>query len=539
VILKTLDVMKMIDNAISQERDFNYAFDSNKPFGFYWTRKDINLGSRLISSFLPEGGLVLDPFFGSGSTGYSVLNLGDSYKSIGIELNEMPVEIYKFNNELKEAWKRKKELEEILNLLDSWDSSFTFDGASNGPCTVQRFYFDKEERELRLVAADLHSASNGTTIHASDSENTELFEIIRRRRDDLIFSLAKVSEDSLVLDENSRIAIKSGAAAKDFFDPLSYGILRAIRATLPSSTTLQILLAGVLHLARLSDRKSQSQFPYWFPSVDAVSKNPIKILRKGANQMSSRINFLETCDLNSLSKATVFQGDARHEIGQNLKKESVDLVLTDPPYFDQVAYSEYLKLWEDVTGFRSFIGNEIVQSNRKGGTQNREKFLADLTEAFVCVHQSLKKRGIAIVYFKDSKFNNLADFLRVMVNAGFELAVVRHIEKPAYTYKQNASKLGTVAGDAIYVFRKSEVSNKVQNFGTIHREDTETYIKRVFGEYLKLSGPSTLTRALDDKLIKQMFDDNRLEELGTALKLQRILSKHYEYDTSTRTWNLP
>ena len=31
---------------------------------------------------------------------------------------------------------------------------------------------------------------------------------------------------------------------------------------------------------------------------------------------------------------------------KDIANNSVDLIITDPPYFDQIAYSEYLKIWE-------------------------------------------------------------------------------------------------------------------------------------------------------------------------------------------------
>jgi site-specific DNA-methyltransferase (adenine-specific) len=55
------------------------------------TVKPIKLMEYLITLVTPPNGTVLDPFFGSGTTGIAAVNLGFNY--IGIELDEQYVEI--------------------------------------------------------------------------------------------------------------------------------------------------------------------------------------------------------------------------------------------------------------------------------------------------------------------------------------------------------------------------------------------------------------------------------------------------------------
>jgi len=55
------------------------------------TVKPVKLMEYLITLITPPNGIVLDPFFGSGTTGIAAVNLGFNY--IGIELDEQYVEI--------------------------------------------------------------------------------------------------------------------------------------------------------------------------------------------------------------------------------------------------------------------------------------------------------------------------------------------------------------------------------------------------------------------------------------------------------------
>lgn len=50
------------------------------------TEKPLELMARLVKAVCPEGGLVLDPFSGSGATGAAALSVGCRY--VGIELEE-------------------------------------------------------------------------------------------------------------------------------------------------------------------------------------------------------------------------------------------------------------------------------------------------------------------------------------------------------------------------------------------------------------------------------------------------------------------
>jgi DNA modification methylase len=62
-----------------------------KTNNFHSTVKPIKLMEYLIKLVTPVGGIVLDPFMGSGSTGVAAKNLG--FEFIGIEMNEEYVEI--------------------------------------------------------------------------------------------------------------------------------------------------------------------------------------------------------------------------------------------------------------------------------------------------------------------------------------------------------------------------------------------------------------------------------------------------------------
>lgn len=66
---------------------------SEKKEGKHPTQKPLNILERIILASTNEGGLILDPFNGSGTTGLAAVKLGRRY--IGIEINEEYLELSK------------------------------------------------------------------------------------------------------------------------------------------------------------------------------------------------------------------------------------------------------------------------------------------------------------------------------------------------------------------------------------------------------------------------------------------------------------
>ena len=64
---------------------------SEKTHGRHPTQKPVSLLERLLTASCPAGGLVLDPFNGSGTTGVAAIKLGHSY--IGVDLESEYLEL--------------------------------------------------------------------------------------------------------------------------------------------------------------------------------------------------------------------------------------------------------------------------------------------------------------------------------------------------------------------------------------------------------------------------------------------------------------
>jgi hypothetical protein len=351
------------------------------------------------------------------------------------------------------------------------------------------------------------------------------------------------------LETNSRIAVKPGMQVSDVFGPLGFAALSTLKDATQNSMVFKLVIGASVHLVRLTDSKSQSQFPFWYPKQEIHEKSVFEVAHKKLKDFeasisvpteSARVTFVAKFNdrVKSASPSVMLlRGSATQVMKDSVPTGSVDLVITDPPYFDQVAYSEYLKLWEFFTGFESDLENEIVESARVGSNKTRENFLLDLEEAFVETRRTMKDGALALVYFKDSKPKNLHDFIQCLERAGLVYDTQVHLTKPSYTYKQNSSKENTVGGDAIMVFVAGE---KRPPMVTSHEEKIEALdqlLLSLFAQYIRENGPSTLTEALDNHLIGELYPTGYLARINKSDHLVKIVSTAFIYDPATRKWS--
>jgi hypothetical protein len=335
----------------------------------------------------------------------------------------------------------------------------------------------------------------------------------------------------------------------DVFGPLAFEALSRIRESTQGSLLFQLVIAASLHLCRLTDAKSQSQFPYWYPKQEIHEKSVSEVVAKKFAELVEQVNQKQlvkgievvasymSWKLSPRNAALLLHGNTTKVLHESLPEQSVDLVITDPPYFDQVAYSEYLKLWEFFTGFESDLEQEIVESSRVGAGKSRANFLDDLSAAFLQVRKTMKDGSLALVYFKDSKPQNLHDFIFCLERAGLVYESQTHLAKASFTYKQNTSQENTVGGDAIMIFKTGEIGTALEPFLKAPMDELDELFLRLLDEYVTVNGPSTLTSALDNSLISALYPTGYLSKIKSSGYFFKLASTKFEFEPHTRKWS--
>jgi hypothetical protein len=338
----------------------------------------------------------------------------------------------------------------------------------------------------------------------------------------------------LELPVNSRIAVKSGMKISNLYSPVNFNILLKLRELVAEVPYINGVLSSVLHLCKYTDKGSQSQFPFWYPKVDAYERNILDLIEKKHKTIFRNVKARK-------KNSEVLQNSSRYFLSQipiqNLAMKfdlnSFDLVITDPPYFDQVAYSEYLITWEFFTGSKIDLQNEIVESNRVDSNKNRERYLEDMTVGFKSLRQVSKDFSLMFLYYKDARLGNIEAILRILAESGWKFKGQMHIDRKQFTYKQNSSKRNTVEGDCLMILEAQE-SHAIPESIEISSHDLVSRINLLTREYLAQYGASTLSTVYDNALVPFLFSNGLLGKFKSPGDIVNILEEQFETSTETR-----
>ena len=502
---------------------------------FYWSKKSISDIHHILKHFVKKNDIIFDPFFGSGSLMYAANNLDFDVSIIANEINELPLNFVKFNlsNFTNEEIQNTYNLfmVEFKKLSKFYDyKNFYYDEYVN----IDKLIID---RNNQISIKEFHLISSNKIKKLSPEINSEIFQFNQNlyfKRFNKCKSLIKDLDIELL--ENSRIAIKRGMKLSDIFNPINFYVLKQLQQSLGENKIFNTILASVLHLCRLTDLKSQSQFPFWIPKQNIIERNILITIQKKFLTLIKNYNnknkFKLTNNLTKISSNNIllFNKPSQNITNKDIKDKSLDLIITDPPYFDQVAYSEYSVIWKYFCNFKTNLKDEIIVSNRKKFMSDETIYLKNLEKVFQICNLKLKDDGLCIVFFKDSKFSNIQKYLKVMNFANFKLIDTFHLKKKKFTYKQNTTKDTTVMGECLFFFMKG--SNKLKNTNKLSKEIVRDFVKN----YYKTNNKSTLAEIYDNGLIMTLYENDRLNDFKSSKEifnamlenLNKINEREYE-----------
>lgn len=507
---------------------------ASKPVFHYWTKKSSAVATAIISEFLPAGGILLDPFLGSGSTLLGFKHSQTAGMMIGVDVNELPIAISELQVD-DEIYARltvaKKRIEEFAAAHYPYEQVDTASGTG---------------LKFSSAALDLISEVPHVTSLRFGSTRSQVVEISRSspdfvRVEDAYLrtwerSLGPFSRDRELVT-NSRLAAKDGTLISSLFSPISYRFLLEFSDQFHDDLDVLLVLASCLHHCKFTDKGMQSQFPFWFPKRGAFDRSVTEAILRKSRELAKSVaqrrvherilkrvaRFNEETSLCD-SRFLLLEKGIQQVSSLDVPDSTVDLVITDPPYFDQVAYSEYLSLWEFFVGLKVNFANEIVESNRKEDPRSRERYLSDLTTAFVNIRRMLKDSGLMFIYFKDSKPRNVSDFVEVLRNAGLNFVAQQHLSGSRRTYKQNSSPESTVPGDCIMVFSPAPSDLPYEELSSVNeRGELSDQMKSLVARYLYENGPSSLGELYDNVLIPELIRTRCLKDFRTQEDVFELL----------------
>ncbi|MFH1962166.1 MAG: DNA methyltransferase [bacterium] len=499
----------------------------------YWSKKPHNVTDLVLKSFLPDKGTLLDPFMGYGTTILEALRQNKGIHPIGVEINELPVKIL-------DTILRKSDLtrlqtfllqvkSELKDELEKYYSVLCSECRDSGTLLKIEYDYKDGVNIPKILQYHCHSCEKTYTRDISNEEVNIQMAINE--------GLKILPDESMKLLPNSRIAVKNGMYISDIFPNRAFYFMKRVKEIIsnfedcPEKEDLIAVLSSCIHLAKFTDRKSQSQFPYWMPTNQRVERNIWYLFQDRFNKLirMKTHNNINTNSVVILNKP--FQKISNDEI----PPDSIDFVMTDPPYMDIVAYSEYLKLWEYFTGYKAVLEDEIVVSNREQG-KDFKRYFEDIHKSFQLIHDVLKPNKYACVWFNDTKLENWCNFLDACTNAGFDFIKQIPVNRNKYTYKQINSPKSTIKGECLLIFRKRKKSITKEKKTWDSEIEIRTLVKKILSAK---GGEASTSEIVNSGLIEGLYKRGELHKLSTKYKdLPGCLEDVCIYNKDKNTWAL-
>ncbi len=271
-------------------------------------------------------------------------------------------------------------------------------------------------------------------------------------------------------------------------------------------------------------------------------------IRKGKEQSNKDIGeycvFADKSD-DFKNNATCFiLNQSSHELP--LPNNSIDAVITDPPFGGNVQYSELSNFWW-VWFDKGLIDNtyEAVESRHTGfaSAKSHEHYEDMLYRVFNECHRVLKKDGWMTMTFHNRELRVWMSLHRAARRAGFRLpsaeechnrGIVYQPPIEHYTTTLHQRSKGSMLGDFILSFKREEKVLEVGGVLSKLTTEQETDLKEKVENFLKYQGGAD-ENAMMTCLIPYLGEMGLLHRIG-GHNFTEFLRKYFYYDKKESKW---
>ena len=518
----------------------------------YWSRKTWNVVGEYIKNYCPEGGIVFDPFAGSGITAMEALKNGR--RAIVCDLIPIATEITRLTikpvNEvhLYEAFKRVEEKvkDKIQNLYltkcRKCRKEIIFDCAiwKGEECLEIRYQScphcgDRQEKECKLSGDDkglLKRIEKGKIkewypsnpfYYPDDRPFKEkqqyesVDELFTKRNLQALAWLMEAIEDEQKRD--LRELLKIG------FSSMSHLCTKMmpVRPTRPFSSVW-------------------NEHSYWsadvFMELNVWDRFESAITRKQGlikAKAESNIIFKDVKIASSLKQVLSDKADVYIYNGscldlmKRLPEGSVDYIFTDPPYDASIQFGELSYMWVSWLKMNSnylkkIVANEIIRNERQ--QKDFTVYHSLLSSSFQEMFKVLKPEHYLTLTFHNPTFKVRNATIRAGVFAGFEFQKIHHQELARPSAKSLLQPFGSAQGDFYLRFKRPPVQAAAGLPVEIDEVRFENIVvETTIGLLAERAEPTPYTiiiNYIDPVLAKHGF----FGSLHTGLDINSVLKKH-------------
>jgi DNA modification methylase len=488
-----------LDEDISAGKN-TYTYDAHT----YHTKVPPQGISKAIKYYLPQGGLVLDPFAGSGMTGVAALTLGHN-----VILNELSpaasfiesnflnyIDPEKYKEGINFVLNQTKELREKLYTTDCrecakkteilyvvWSYELECNHC-NGLFVLwdhcRKYGSNVKEHKLLKKFACPHCSQEVNKSYLNRVGTKPVFvgykccsrQIKEHPLNGLDIKTIQQSEellqdyqgvypelelpDGVNLNQPKRHGIKN---IKDFYTARNLVACSSIWKTIGLIADKELASLLTFTFTSLYQRVTKtSEYRFWGGSSNTANFNIPQIFNEAnvyltfERKSKNILDHLNSTAKTYTGKAVVHTGSATNL--DFLPDESIDLIFTDPPFGSFINYSEMNILWESWLGTFTDAKDEAIVSK----TQNKgiDEYTNLMTLSLKEAYRVLKNGHWMVLVFMNSSEKVWSSLHKSIQDSGFIIEKVNIFDKKHGTFKQFVSE--NTAGADLMLHCKKDTS---------------------------------------------------------------------------------
>lgn len=508
----------------------------------YWSQKPYNVTDLILNLFTKSGDVVMDPFMGSGVTLIESLNKKYNLKSIGVDINDVPIflcktSLTKLSNSTIDELNGLKE--KVRKLNDYYYTTCPI--CNNNNAVIKKIIYDTKP-ELKINDIIYNCTCSSKDLHKNFDKH-DIDDFVKKRE------ISAINNISLI--ENSRIAVKSNEKISDKFSNRSFYILDQIKQLIEAEkhsenyNLFNYIYTSIIHKSKILDVKMSSQWPLWVPLNNCIERNVVSLFCNSVESYIQSYNYINdnyylnsfVSDIKDLSinKSLIIKKGIQYIDSNQLPNESVDLIITDPPYLGQVPYSEYMQLYQAFLENDIDYDSEIVITNAKNRKKDYNDYLDLMNDAFKNISRMLKKDSYMFLYFHDSNLSVWNDLIKIFDRNDLIFKTSIHISKSQKTLKKILDPKKTMNGETLLVFRK-------EKFKPVQLQLNGSYIsdiKSICEKLLKGKDSISTSELYDNGVLEYIISNNLLPEISSKYKdLTEIFNDILNWNSDIGMWQL-
>jgi 16S rRNA G966 N2-methylase RsmD len=383
-------------------------------FHKYWGKKPAEPMRYLIQHLCPEGGLVIDPFLGSGISALEAVQLHRRF--VGMDLNPAAVRLTRLLVSPPSARAVQEALTHVSALVkDAILESYTI--APKRPATHFVWRNGKMEMVWRTNGVSRNRLELPPDEH--DIALAESFAAYRpkRLRAPRFFTNSRInSYPSMTLKE-----LFTGRALRNIelllaaIDDLPSAMQESLRLSLTAAVgQMSKMVFAITGRGKTTGASSERMevgswvIGYWRPeqhfevNVWTCFERRVQKLIKAVSEAESVHFVAKTGTLSQVSSGNadhaILNGDCL-ELLRELPDNSVDLVITDPPHGDRIPYLELSEIWNVILGEEPPFEAEVVVSNAKERCKKSLDYNQAMSKFLEITSRKLRVNGCLVLFF--------------------------------------------------------------------------------------------------------------------------------------------